>query len=106
MGGDNMRLEGQRVGRYYLAHLLGSGGMGEVYLAEDPRIEQQVAIKVVRTEATPYPDIESSKESTGDFLREVRAIAKLDHPNILPLLDYGEEHIGEMKIAYIVMPYR
>jgi serine/threonine protein kinase len=101
-----MRLEGQRLGRYYLSRLLGSGGMGEVYLAEDPRIEQQVAIKVVSSEATPYPDIETSKEATSLFLREVRAIAKLDHPNILPLFDYGEEHIGEMKITYIVMPYR
>src|SRR5712691_3256111 len=81
-----MRLEGQRIGRYNLLQLLGSGGMGEVYLAEDARIEQQVAIKVVRSEA--------------------KAIARLDHPNILPLFDYGEEHIGETNITYIVMPYR
>lgn len=101
-----MRLEGQRVGRYYLTQLLGSGGMGEVYLAEDPRIEQHVAIKVVHNEATPYPDVAASRESMNLFLREVKAIAKLDHPNILPLYDYGEEHIGEVKITYIVMPFR
>jgi serine/threonine protein kinase len=101
-----MRLEGQRIGRYYLLQLLGSGGMGEVYLAEDPRVEQQVAIKVVRDEATPYPDPEASKATATLFLREVKAIAKLDHPNILPLFDYGEHLIGTLKITYIVMPFR
>jgi serine/threonine protein kinase len=101
-----MRLEGQRIDRYNLLQLIGSGGMGEVYLAEDPRVEQQVAIKVVRDEVTPYPDPEASKETATLFLREVRAIAKLDHPNILPLFDYGEHLIGTLKITYIVMPFR
>jgi serine/threonine protein kinase len=100
----DMRLEGQRINRYNLLQLLGSGGMGEVYLAEDPRVGQQVAIKVVRDEVTLYP--EASRETDTLFLREVRAIAKLDHPNILPLFDYGEHLIGAMKITYIVMPFR
>jgi eukaryotic-like serine/threonine-protein kinase len=102
----DMRLEGQRINRYNLLQLLGSGGMGEVYLAEDPHVEQQVAIKLVRDEATPYPSPETSKETATLFLREVRAIAKLDHPNILPLFDYGEHLIGAMKLTYIVMPFR
>src|SRR5712691_4389701 len=51
-----MRLEGQRINRYNLLQLIGSGGMGEVYLAEDPRVGQQVAIKVVRDEVTLYPE--------------------------------------------------
>jgi len=101
-----MNLEGQRIGRYYISRLLGRGGMGEVFLAADPRIEQEVAIKVVRTEDTPYPNSESSKEGANSFLREARAIARLDHPNILPMYDYGEEHLGEEHITYIVMPYR
>ncbi len=103
-GVDAMRLEGQRINRYNLLQLLGSGGMGEVYLAEDPRVGQQVAIKVVRDEATLSP--EASRETDTLFLREVRAIAKLDHPNILPLFDYGEHLIDAMKITYIVMPFR
>jgi eukaryotic-like serine/threonine-protein kinase len=103
-GVNAMRLEGQRIKRYNLLQLLGSGGMGEVYLAEDPRVGQQVAIKVIRHEATLDP--EASRETDTLFLREVRAIAKLDHPNILPLFDYGEHFIDAMKITYIVMPFR
>ena len=50
-----MSLEGQQIDRYHILRLLSSGGMGEVYLAEDTRIHRQVAIKVIREEATPYP---------------------------------------------------
>jgi eukaryotic-like serine/threonine-protein kinase len=101
-----MLLEGIQLGRYRLLHFLGSGGMGEVYLAEDPRIEQQVAIKVLRAEASAYPNIEATREASRLFLREVTVIAKLDHPNILPLFDYGEATINGNTIAYMVMPYR
>ncbi len=51
-----MSLEGERLGHYRLLRLLGSGGMGEVYLAEDGRIGQQVAIKVIRSEVMAYPE--------------------------------------------------
>src|SRR5437764_688884 len=101
-----MPLEGQQLGRYRLFHLLGSGGMGEVYLAEDARIAQQVAIKVIRTEGMAYPRSSTPKEAARLFEREAKAIARLDHPNILPLYAYGEETINDMVLTYLVMPYR
>src|SRR3989475_12064568 len=91
-----MPLEGQHLGQYRLLRLLGSGGMGEVYLAEDARIGQQVAIKVSRTEATSYPNSDITKDALRLFQREAKAIAKLDHPHILPLFGYGEENINGM----------
>ena len=48
-----MLLEGMQLGSYRLSGLLGSGGMGEVYLGEDTHIRRQVAIKITRAEATP-----------------------------------------------------
>ncbi|HEU5227516.1 MAG TPA: protein kinase [Ktedonobacteraceae bacterium] len=101
-----MRLEGLQIGRYRLLHLLGSGNMGEVYQAEDARIERKIAIKVVRGEAIPYSSKGANQAIDALFLREVKAIARLDHPNILPLLDYGEERLGETTFTYIVMPFR
>jgi len=101
-----MSLEGQQLGRYRLLYLLGIGGMGEVYLAQDPSINRQVAIKVVRTEIADYPGAESSQEGTRLFQREAKAISMLDHPGILPLYDYGKQSVDGAMLTYLVMPYR
>lgn len=101
-----MSLEGQQLGQYHLLRLIGSGGMGEVYLAEDARIGQQVAIKVCKSEARSYPGVETASEGERLFQREARAIAQLDHPHILPLFTYGEEQQPGITLTYIVMPYR
>jgi serine/threonine protein kinase len=99
-------LEGKQLGRYHFIRLLGSGGMGEVYLVEDPRIKQQVAIKVIRAESAPYPDDNATKEASRLFEREAIAVAGLDHPHILPLFDYGEAVLHGNLLTYLVMPYR
>ena len=70
-----MALEGLQLGQYRLLHLLGSGGMGEVYLAEDARISQQVAIKINRSEVSSYPKGDITKDAVRLFQREARAIA-------------------------------
>lgn len=101
-----MALEGLHIGQYRLVRLLGSGGMGEVYLAEDERINQQVAIKVSRTEADAYPSRDAGRDAARLFQREARAIARLEHPNILPLFSYDEVVINGMVLTYIIMPYK
>ncbi|HET9920023.1 MAG TPA: protein kinase, partial [Ktedonobacteraceae bacterium] len=100
-----MAIETLQNGRYRRMRLLGSGGMGEVHLMEDTRVNRQVAIKVLRAESDPYPDSDSSKDAARLFQREARAIAALEHSNILPLYDFGEEAIDGVIITYMVMPY-
>src|SRR5256886_549521 len=100
-----MPLETLQNGRYRILRTLGSGSMGEVYLVEDRRINRQVAIKVIRIEAAPYPDSDNSKDLVRLFEREAKAIARLNHPNILPLFDFGEEVVNETPLTYMVMPY-
>lgn len=100
-----MALEELQNGRYRLLRLLGSGGMGEVYLMNDTRVNRQVAIKVIRSESAPYPGSEAAKDAARLFQREARAIAALEHPNILPLYDFGEETHDETTMSYMVMPF-
>src|SRR6266567_1475554 len=93
-----MSLVGSQIGRFRLLRLLGRGGMGEVYLAEDGQLRRQVAIKVIQAE---YPD----PDATRLFQREARAIAMLNHPHILPLFDFGEATIHGTTLTYMVMPF-
>jgi len=99
-------LVGTSLGGYTLIRLLGSGGMGAVYLAADSTIGQQVAIKIVRTDAADYPDIASAIRAAERFKQEARAVASLDHLHILPLYRYGEEQTDNGQRAYMVMQYR
>jgi serine/threonine protein kinase len=98
-----MAIEELQGGRYRYERLLGSGGMGEVYLMQDTRVGRLVAIKVVR--ASNPARGERATDATRLFQREARAIATLEHPHILPLYDFGEEMRAEMAITYMVMPY-
>jgi eukaryotic-like serine/threonine-protein kinase len=93
-----MSLAGSHIGRFRLLRLLGRGGMGEVYLAEDEQLRRHVAIKVIQTE---YPD----PDATRLFLREARAIAMFNHPHILPLFEFGEATIHATTLTYMVMPF-
>jgi eukaryotic-like serine/threonine-protein kinase len=99
-----MRLEGKQIGRYRFEQLIGRGAMGEVFLAIDPRIRQQVAVKVLQSEPSAYPATNVAHEAER-FRREASAIANLRHPHIVPLYDYDETRIDETAITYLVIPY-
>jgi serine/threonine protein kinase len=75
--------------------LLGHGGMGVVYKGRQPYLERQVAIKLVR------PDVTDREGSRQRFIREARALAKLLHPFIVTVFDFGE--VGDL--CYLVMEY-
>ncbi len=87
-------LEGTTVGPYEINVLLGAGGMGQVYRARDPRLDREVAIKVLLTSLANEPGY------LERFRREARAVAKLNHPNIVQVYDFGEQ--GDL--TYLVMP--
>ena len=84
-----------KLGSYQLVQRLGEGGMAQVYLARDVRLGREVAVKVLDRRLA---DRSGFRER---FLREARVAAALDHPNIVPLFDFGEEN----GVLYLVMPY-
>lgn len=84
----------KQVGQYKIQRLLGAGGMGEVYLAEDILLNRRVAIKFL----SPYSL--DNEEAKRRLLQEARAAAKLDHPNLCAIYE-----VGETDRPYIVMPY-
>src|SRR5690242_6202424 len=102
-----MPFDGLQLGNYGLLRLIGSGGMGEVYVAEDVRTPRQIAVKIAHIDSQVFGQTETSSDITRLFHREMQVIIALDHPNILPLIDFGEvEYQQQSKLLYIVMPYR
>src|SRR5262249_17260105 len=75
---------GRRIGPYQVISLLGRGGMGEVFLAEDTRLERKVALKILPAAFTQSPD------RLRRFEREAKAASALNHPNILTIHEIGE----------------
>lgn len=91
-------LLGHALGTCTLKRLIGRGGMGAVYLAQQSRPRRIVAVKVLLPHII---DARPREEFLARFRREADAIAALDHINIMPIYEYGEQ--GEA--AYLVMPY-
>src|SRR6266849_11157646 len=79
---------GQTIGRYRVEGLVGTGAMGEVYRAYDPVIDRLVAIKVLRPELIAGS---GSEQWLQRFRREARAAGRRFHPNIVAILDFGED---------------
>ena len=88
----------ESLGRYKLKRVLGKGAMGVVYEGLDPRLNRTVAVKTILVGEL---DPATAQEYSMRFAREAQAVARLNHPNIVQVYDFGEE--GE--IAYIVMEY-
>ena len=86
---------GQIVAHYQILSLLGEGGMGKVYLAEDTKLHRRVAIKFLPAQSV------ANEEANRRLLREAQSAARLDHPNICAVHEVGEQD-GR---SFIVMPY-
>ena len=86
---------GAKLGRYTVLSQLGVGGMGEVYLAEDSALNRKVALKILPA------DLALKQERMARFVREARAAAALNHPNIAHIYEIGEEQ----GIHFIAMEY-
>jgi serine/threonine protein kinase len=92
---DPQKLIGQTLGHYRVLRQIGYGGMATVYLAEDINLGREVAVKIF------WPRPGETQDFLRRFAREARVLAQLDHPNILPVYDYGEQD----GFAYLVTPY-
>ena len=91
-----LSLEGRQLGNYDVMRRIRSGGMGAVYEGKQrTAFDRRVAIKVI------LGNYAADKEMRRRFVREARTIARLHHPHILPLIEYGDEQ----GILYLVMPF-
>jgi len=89
---------GGRIGRFEISRTLGRGAMGTVYLARDPRIDRQVAVKTLRDpSATP----EVAAEVEARFHNEAKIAGRLEHPNVVTIYEAGREE----GVLYIAMEY-
>ena len=84
---------GTRLGPYEITSFLAKGGMGEVYIARDHRLDRDIAIKILSERQLDSPD------SLARFEREAKALAALSHPNILTIYDVGIEK----NVSFVVM---
>jgi serine/threonine protein kinase len=87
---------GKTIGHYRVTSKLGAGGMGEVFLAEDPRLERKAAIKFLPAELAADP------ERRRRFLKEARAASALNHPHVCIVYEVGETDDG---LPFIAMEY-
>jgi eukaryotic-like serine/threonine-protein kinase len=95
-----MLTRGQSLGKFTVIEQLGSGGMGEVYLAEDTQLHRQVAIKIL------HKDLFGDRERLDRFYLEARSAAQISHANVMAIYDLESATIasGE-EVTYIVMEY-
>jgi serine/threonine protein kinase/tetratricopeptide (TPR) repeat protein len=91
----NMELIGVTLGQYHIVETIGRGGMATVFKAQQATLERFVAVKVLMPQQAGTPEFRER------FIREAKAVAQLNHPNILPIIDYGQSD----DLIYIVMKF-
>jgi tRNA A-37 threonylcarbamoyl transferase component Bud32/tetratricopeptide (TPR) repeat protein len=87
---------GTKLGPYRIVDFIGRGGMGEVFVAYDERLERKVALKAI------LPERQLDAESRARFLREARVLSQLDHPNICRIFDSLESDGGDVLVLELV----
>src|SRR5260370_36397858 len=90
---------GTRLGHYRILSRLGAGGMGEVFLAEDARLQRKVALKVL------LPEVAADAERLSRFVQEARLASALNHPNAAHIYEIGERESGQHLAHYMAMEY-
>ena len=99
MGGDSTFSKGDLVDRFEIQELIAEGGMGAIYRAVDTRLRKTVAIKVVRGDRLGSS---TGEEARQRFLREALAISKVDHRNVVRVLDFGfSNHMPYLAMEYL-----
>jgi serine/threonine protein kinase/tetratricopeptide (TPR) repeat protein len=88
-------VSGTQLGRYEIRSKIGAGGMGEVYLAQDTKLDRKVALKILPAE------LASNRDRMERFVREAKAAAALSHPNIAQIFEIGEDN----GVHYIAMEF-
>jgi eukaryotic-like serine/threonine-protein kinase len=84
-----------KIENYTIQREIGTGGMAVVYEATDERLHRPVAIKIL------HPHLSKELSASDRFLREARAAARIDHPNVVRIYDFGESN----SLSYIIMEY-
>src|SRR6266702_622887 len=100
---DIQELIGVTLGTCTLERIIGRGGMGAVYLAQQSRPVRTVAVKVLIPSLNLDPD--QQRVFLARFRREADTVAKLEHKNILPVYEYDEAVVAHQRLAYLVMPF-
>ncbi len=75
---------GRKLGRYEIRKKIGAGGMGEVYLAQDKKLDRKVAVKILNEKFS------RDESNLNRFIQEAKAASSLNHPNILVIHEVGE----------------
>ena len=87
---------GESLGPYHIVDKIGEGGMGEVYLARDKKLDRNVAIKILNEEFS------QDEANLQRFVSEAKGASALNHPNILTIYEFGERKMRVLSSANIV----